>query len=98
MVGSQRAPVEFALERDALRGLLRHRLRGVKGPYKMECKMSFPKESSVDAERRLSDLYEKMVNPPVTILEINFKKQAETAQRELRKYHHLWWRLYWKRQ
>ncbi len=48
------------------------------------------------AEERLTHFYQKTVNPPIAILEINYKDQAEKQHAKLKKFRHLIGRLYWK--
>lgn len=48
-----------------------------------------------DAEERLTHFYCKTVNPPVAILNIDYKDQAEKCYVKLRQFQHLFGRLYW---
>ena len=48
-----------------------------------------------DAEERLRRMCDKVINPPIAILEINYKDQAEKHHAKLKQFRHLFGRLYW---
>lgn len=49
------------------------------------------------AEERLRRMCDKFTNPPISILNIDYKEQAERHYTKLKKFRRLIDRLYWRR-
>lgn len=48
------------------------------------------------AELRFLQFLEKLTNPPISIVNIDYQEQAEQAKNELSRFIPLFWGLYWK--
>lgn len=40
--------------------------------------------------------FNRMINPPITILRLDYQERCETAQAKLREFRHIVGRLYWR--
>lgn len=54
------------------------------------------KARALAAEGRLMSFFNRMINPPITILRLDYQERCETAQAKLREFRHIVGRLYWR--